>query len=57
MVIKVSDRGRTLQSKTLKLKNPPQLLETDFKLEATNKGLKDFTITIEAVDEEFSLKK
>jgi len=56
MVIKVSDRGRTLQSKTLKLKNPPQLLETDFKLEATNKGLKDFTITIEAVDEEFSLK-
>ena len=39
----------------MKLNNPPQLLETDFKLEATNKGLKDYTISIKGIEEEFSL--
>ncbi len=56
IVINISAGGRILQSKTLKLGNPPQLLETDFQLEATNKGLKDFAVTIEAVNGEFSLK-
>jgi hypothetical protein len=56
IVINISDGGRILQSKTLELSNPPQLLETDFKLEAANKGLKDFTVSIAAVDGEFSLK-
>ena len=44
-----------LQSQTLNLNNPPQLLETDFKLEANTKGLKDFTISITGVEGEFSL--
>ncbi len=56
IVINISAGGRILQSKTLKLGNPPQLLETDFQLEATNKGLKDFVVTIEAVNGEFSFK-
>jgi len=56
IVVTVSDEGRILQSKTLHLNNPPQLLETDFNLEATNKGLKDYTVRITAVEGEFSLE-
>lgn len=55
ILVSVSEGGRILQSKTLKLNNPPQLLETDFKLEATSKGLKDYTISIDRIEGEFNL--
>jgi hypothetical protein len=52
--VSVSEGGSVLQSKTLSLSSPPQLLETDFELEAGNQGLKDYIVTIKESEEEFS---
>lgn len=52
--VSIKDGDRVLLNKTLNLSNPPQLLETDFELEAATKGLRDFTVTINGLEGEFT---
>lgn len=52
--VSVFEGNRLLQSKSLELGGPPQLLETDFELDAVSKGLKDFMVTIAGLDQEFT---
>ena len=52
--LSVSEAGRVLKSKTLALGNPPQLLETDFELDAVSKGMKDYEVTIKPLNDEFT---
>jgi hypothetical protein len=53
--VSVSENGRILKSKTLALRNPPQLLETDFELDAVSKGLRDYEVRIAGLEGEFTL--
>ena len=53
--ISVSNGARVLQNKTLSLQNPPQFLTTDFEINATSKGLKDYTITLSTIEGEFTV--
>jgi len=53
--VSVRDGDRVLQTKTLTLGQPPQLLETDFELDATQKGLQDYTVRVESLTGEFTL--
>ncbi len=52
--VRVSEGSRVLKTKTLQLAAPPQLIETDFELDAVSKGLKDFAITVEGIPGEFT---
>ncbi|GJM28769.1 MAG: hypothetical protein DHS20C17_14040 [Cyclobacteriaceae bacterium] len=52
--VSIRDGQRVLQSKTLQLSSPPQLLETDFELDATRKGLQDYTVSISPLEGEFT---
>ncbi len=53
--VKIFENGRLLQTKNLNLTSSPQLLETDFRIEAARKGLKDFRVEIQALSDEFTL--
>ena len=53
--VKIFENGRLLQTKNLNLTSSPQLLETDFRIEAARKGLKDFRVEIQALTDEFTL--
>ncbi len=53
--VSVMESGRVLRSKTMALSNPPQLLETDFELDATSKGLRDYEVRISGLNQEFTL--
>jgi len=52
--VSVLEGDRVLKTRTLNLSDPPQLLETDLELDATTKGLKDFTVTVDGLDQEFT---
>ena len=54
VALKIYENGRLLQRKNLNLTTSPQLLEIDFKIEAKQKGLKDYRIEIESVSGEFT---
>ncbi len=53
--VKIFENGRLLQTKNLNLSSSPQLLETDFRIEAARTGLKDFRVEIQALTDEFTL--
>ena len=54
--VSVSESGRIIQSKSFNAANPPQLMEIDFELEAGAKGLKDYTVSVKELDQEFTIR-
>ncbi len=50
----LSSGNSILERKSLKLTSTPQLLETEFVLDASSKGLKDFQISVSPLAEEFT---
>jgi len=51
----LSESGRVLQRKNIRVSNSPQLLQLDFTVEAQSKGLKDYLISVNGVEGEFTL--